>query len=340
MLTNQNKIISPSQVPPQEQGPVSVMGGVGYGALRHTVVLDYIAGLGYETVPALPNPTSVPGFTIAKNGIVQQLTTRQALRYAGDPDVDSSISANAEKRARQYLATQEHDGRTGINAVFQSYDALPGLIVLRDQPEPTEGSQHIVKNAVFPFPAGFMRQPALRKSASAVIRSGFETKFEQLLMPSEDNFEAGNKIRERATGGGTASAAVALSYHGDMLAKVKQRENPPGTAIVLGYHDRIFPLDKMLESIDPQSVDLVLITRERHGMNSNGSLMKDVLDLFPMLEELKAARKTGVPDTRSLSERIIFDGKFAPITMHQILEQADQAQLRNYAQAPATPYNG
>lgn len=311
-----------STPPPQEQPPIYFAGGFGYDQQRNAKVLGHIAELGYDTVPALPDPDPKnidPNFSILANGQVRYITRRSAFGLASAPQVEQSVSSY--QRARAYELIKSFEARGGnINAIFQSADALNGLIALHERPD-------LINNAVFAYPAGIINQPHPFKAAKGVIKSvgvGKQSRHQQY-----ENFEhpEGDKPRRPKTAGGMVTAAsVALSYQAPLLSEVREQPDAPGVSMVFGTGDWMIRGEQVFKHIKPTDVDYILVADTPHGLNGRKDIMDKMLELFPMMEQAKQDRQSGI-EPPPLVDRLIFTDTVSAADRAKFMQAAQGVDL-------------
>jgi hypothetical protein len=300
--------MSVAEVQPKtaEQPPVYFAGGLGYGAVRNQAALHYLEEAhGVETLPPLPDPNIAPNdsYQLVMGGLGKQLTTRQAAKYAGDPKVEMLTSDFQRKRAGELLDSLEKDKNPKVDAIFQSADALNGLMAVHEKPER-------FNNVVLAYPAGIAQQPKLFEASRGVLKTGAVSKLSDVRKRNNPlyNFEAGIQVKPKR-GESVAKViapSVALSYQAPLLSEVRQREDAPGVSLVLGLKDHMMPPKSVIQSLRSQDdVDYILVTNKPHAVNGDKSTMDEVMKLFPSMEQIKAA-KLRREEVGTLSERLIF----------------------------------
>jgi hypothetical protein len=305
--------ITPQAIP-VDQPPIYFAGGFGYDQDRNGRVSEYLAGLGREIVPVLPNPdvrNADTGFSVVMNGIATQLPRRQAIRTVSKPSVERSAANFQLARSEELLTSLEQGGYEKVDAIFQSADALNGLIAVHTQPEK-------FNNVVLAYPAGIIKQPNPLKASGGVVKSvvrGRQVRHKAAAVV--DNFEAlstsvQEKGKPKTAGGFVTAASVALSYHGPLLSEVRCEKDAPGISLVLGLDDWMIRPERVLESLNSSNdVDYILITDTPHGVNGRTDVMDEIMNLFPMMEQAKEARKAGSP-VEPLADRLIFSESVSP----------------------------
>ena len=330
MLATPNKYPrSPDSL--EGQPPIYFAGGLGYNNARNQGVLHQIEGLGHDVVPALndPNVGSVDtGFRMVVNGIGREVSRREAWRLA--PKSEVSTSNFQQDRATELLNTLERDGKQPVDAIFQSADALNGLLAAYQQPDR-------FNNIVLAYPAGLVRQPNIRRAAPKVVpaEAMVRLKPKHLINKKIHGFEAGRREKSKNVGGFTIASTVGLSQQSKLLHEMRQKENAPGVAIVAGADDIMLSPKKVFESLEsPDDVDLVLVADTTHGLNNRRDVLESIVDLLPKVEEIKQARQAEGQNPTPLTDRVLFFGRFSAEKRQQILQQAALVDARTSATQP------
>ena len=288
---------------PEQEVPFYFAGGFGYGQQRNEKVLGYIASLGYKTVPPLPDPDlgeSDARFHVIEAGVEHSLSRQETMRLIARPAIEQSVAAYQRKRAEDLLV--ELQGRERVNAIFQSADALNGLIAMHAQP-------NLFANAVLAYPAGIIKQPRPFKAARGVLKSVSvgRRRNHAVTESFEDQKTMSRFGRSKTAGGFVTAASVALSYQGSLLSEIREQEHTPGISLVLGVDDWMIRPERVLETLDPDDVDYILVTNTPHGIKGRKDVMHEILKLFPMMEKAKQDRREG-RITPPLVDRMIFMG--------------------------------
>ncbi len=304
--------------------PLYFAGGVGYDNERNEGVAAQLNELGYETVAALPNPeitSEDKGFKVTIGDETLDISRREAYRVAHQPEVTDSISNLQSRRADELIAMLEHEGHDKVDAVFQSADALYGLLAMSRRPD-------LFENVVFAYPAGLVRQPSIIQSAPGVVAAELMVrgKPRHRLASWRDNFE-GRGHRPEGTGGFTTVSSVGLSQHNNLLHQVRQGENAPKIAVVVGTDDvMISPEGFFNGAISSGDVDLVRVTNTTHGINGRSEVLKE--DVLGSLERLRAIDTAGF-DPRPIVDRMEFSGKVSKKRKTRILDAAIRLDERS-----------
>ncbi|MBA3724424.1 MAG: hypothetical protein H0W89_06095 [Candidatus Levybacteria bacterium] len=299
--------------------PIYFGGGFGYGESRNNGVLDYIKTLGHDTIPSLPDPDRRErnnNFMLRgeKGSVV--LSRMQTLRLAGTMNPDTVTSHYQHERAQELILTLESGGYTGIDAIFQSGDAINGLEVLYERPD-------LVGNAILAYPAGIIKQPRFLKASAGVFRSAWKARPPDDIS-AENNFEVGDdgkKVkREFGASNFTVAASVALTDQSHMLSEIRSRPNPHGIWLVLGLQDWMVRAEDVIESLQsPNDVDGILITDKPHGISGRKDEIHEWLKLFPLMKEAKAAREAGMATATPLASRVRFFGDISQEKQDELL---------------------
>ena len=309
------------------QFPIYFAGGLGYDAARNQGVTDYIAGLGHDVAPVLADPdvgAIDTGFRMVINGVDREVTQRAAYGIAYKPNVGVSIANFQQQRADELLRTFETESVPKVDAIFQSADALNGLLAAKQEPDR-------FNSIVLAYPAGIVRQPDIRRAAPKVLplEALVRLKPEHRAAKRAHDFE-GKRTKARRIGGFTVASSVGLSQQSRLLHEMRQGEDAPGVALVVGSDDIMLSPQKVFAGLESSDdVDLVLVTKTPHGISGRDDIMQSIVDLFPKLEEVKQARQIDGLTRVPLAERVLFSGDFKASHKDRILQQAVAVDARS-----------
>lgn len=319
---------TPQSIP---ETPFIVAGGFGYDERRNGVASDYIQSLGHTALPPLqdPNLDRIPkAFTVKTiDGSERVVRRQQAYFLAPKPEVTLVVSQFQEQRADDLITHIEEQGSTPVNGVFQSADAQNGLIAAHKRPD-------LFKNIVLAFPASLIKKRKSTEYTEQMIQGAIKHRGDKHRPLPSDDFEASTRSksirelrRERRfgkSGGFAVASSVTVSYQNDLLTELRQTENAPGVALVLGLKDSMMKPDRIIESLNsPDDVDCIFITNSKHGWNGSKKLMDHTLSLFPAMDEITAKRRAG-QDIGLLSQRISFAEDVSSADRQKIIEVANR----------------
>jgi hypothetical protein len=281
--------------------PVYFAGGFGYGAARNARALAHIAELGYATTPVLPDPDIQKAdttFQVVSAGAAARLSMRQAMRVAHKQEVELSVSNYQDGRADELITMLEKGGYNGVNAIFQSADALNGLLALHKRPD-------MFGNVILAYPAGLVRQPRPARASLGVLRSVASGMLRKYVVPVDNSFEklTGRfTSRPKTAGGFVTAASVALSSQSALLSAARQRPDAPGVSLVLGLGDWMIRPKRVLDGLNAaHDIDYILVTNTPHGIKGRKDVMQKALGLFSLME------RSGLHDgTLPLADRMVF----------------------------------
>jgi len=317
--------------------PLYFSGGFMHDTLRNEEVMQHLKSLGYDTISALPNvdlPNADTNFVVTVKGGTRPVTvSRKDISYlAHKPYIETSVSAFQKSRAGELIRSLE-TGKGAVNAIFQSADALNGLLAAYERPD-------LFNSVILAYPAGLAKQPSVLRSAPRVIRGAMATKLHKLRTPADESFENRasseiNTIRRRDSGGFTTATSVAMSSQSILLHELRGKDNAPHVALVLGVRDHMMPPERIIASLkSSQDVDRILIVDTPHGINGDRKTMNEVLELFPAIEQDQRPgdRQGGVAP---LVDRIDFSPSVPPKRRAQILQLAAQLDAKSHDTANA-----
>lgn len=292
-------------------------GGTGYSERRNNDVARRIgATIGRKIIPALTEPTQFPPeFTMNVNGIERTVSRKLAYDLAHGADVLWSISHFQRERATELLAHLTHETPEKVDAVFQSADALNGLIAANDDPS----KFHTI---VLAYPAGLVQPHNIKKAG---LKVGFQDAVTRLKRKHrkakrEHSFE--DRRRQRQKGRFTIISSVGLSKQNHPLHELRSKENAPGIAMVVGTDDVMLAPERVIASLEsPNDIDIMLVVDTPHGINGRKDILGQTLDLFEQVEAVRHG-----DSARSLAERIRFAPDVTEARRQAILAVADERQ--------------
>jgi hypothetical protein len=190
----------------------------------------------------------------------------------------------------------ENSGYDKVDGIFQSADALNGLLAIRKRPD-------MFGNVILAYPAGLVKQPNPIKATLGVFRSGIRGKLSKYAVSTDNSFEdlTGRfRSRPKTAGGFVTAASVALSSQSALLSEVRQRPDAPRLSLVLGLDDWMMRPERVLGGLNSAAdVDYVLVTNTPHGIKGRKDVMNGVLGLFSLMKGV------GIGDA-PLADRILF----------------------------------
>lgn len=308
------------------QPPIYYAGGYGYDQARNWGVADHLYGTyGVKTVAPLEDtaPGSAnPNFSITHNGRTAEVTRRQALHTIRRHPVDLSVSLYQQDRAEELLTALDQQGHDQVDGIFQSADALNGLLAAREDPR-------IFRNIVLAYPAGLHRR---RQTSTPSVIDGAVTPRRWPLPRHEydetTHFEAPAESilaryqTLRRTSSYTIGASAILSYEAPVLSEIRRNTDAPNVLLVVGAHDWIMPPNRIIGSLQSASdVDRILVTDTPHGVRGRKATVREILSLFPELEDARRLRESG-SDTPPLTERMRFASTVSPAIKDRLLHVA------------------
>jgi hypothetical protein len=307
------------------QTPIYGSGGFGYGAARNDRMLAYIGSLGYETLPALPDQAARMAdtrFTISIGGLTKVVSWRQAIRYSSSQQVEHLSSNYQQEKADRLIKMLEEKGQSNINAIFQSADAINGIKVLEQKP-------NLIGSAILAYPAGLIAQPRLLKTSIEAVRGGWKA-VPRSPSVAEENFfildDGSRTAKARSASSFAVAASAALSDHSSLLHEIRSRDEAPGISLVLGTRDPLFRRERVLASLQsPEDIDAIVITGDpygTHGVGGRKTEIKSLLELFPVMEAARNARREGLNTIEPLTSRMIFLGEVAVKKQQELLAVA------------------
>jgi len=317
-----NIAVEPTNHPASEE-PFYFSGGYKYDHERNGRVADYIQHLGHVTLSPMPNPDRgcAPNGCIVKypNGGTEDVTNWEAYRVkSGAFGAAAIISKWQQRRAEQLIEhVEQQSPDKPVNAIFQSADAINGVLAAGLRPDK-------FKNLVLAFPAGMAERRGQTEYQRDMMRSARTHKgtpwrpyeFE----PQETKLQSLRKRRHSNSGGAAVAMSTAVSYQPKLLNELKQRENAPGVAMVLGLRDSTILPERVIQSLaDPDNdIDCLLITNTGHGVRGDKKTMDEMLGLFPKIEEVNAKRRSG-ESVPPLEERVVFSDNVGVVDRERIL---------------------
>lgn len=327
-----------SDTPAQpEQPPISWLGGMGYDEAKNQHALDYFRDLGHPVVSALTdrNLDGAPkGYWIVTASSTRIVPRVVAYTQTAKPEVTLIASRQEEARADELIAHIEAEGKGPVTHFGQSADAQNAVLAAHKRPD-------LFKNVILLFPTGMIRKKyrtEYLREAGHLLRDRSD-KVPKAVNPPDNDFEAAlrpttlrKKIeaakRLKRSGGYAVAASGIAATNNYLLNDLRQKEDAPGFAMVLGLHDKIGRPERFLESlVSANDVDYILITNTAHGTNGRKDLINELLALEAKLNARNAERKAAQTRGESfnpgpLSERLLFLAD---------VPEAEQARLRTLA---------
>lgn len=309
-MTELNKQ-APSVVNPEY--PVYFAGGTGYDQQRNEGVNHQIGNmLGRATVRALADPIHFdPDFRMVVAGGERQVTRKHAYGLAHTADVSLSISNFQAQRADELLGHLEQDDLSKVDAIFQSADALNGLIAANA--DPTR-----FNNIILAYPAGLVRPHDIKKVAPKVVMQEGLVRLKRKHRDAKkaESFEDGRRGKSKGTS--TIVSSVGLSKQNQLLHELRAKEGAPGVAMVVGTDDIMLAPERVIASLQsPDDIDVVLVVDTPHGINGRKDILAEVTSLFTEIDAIRANN-----DRLSLTDRIRFAADVADERKQTILAAA------------------
>lgn len=295
--------------PDESQLPVYFAGGVGYGSGSETTesVLRAITDRGREawTVERTA-PGDIDGrFAITKGRETTIGSRGDAWRALADLAVSQVVALHQEAAAEDLLAAMDKAGIVRTDAILQSADALNGLIAASQHPER-------FNNIIFAYPGGQVRRPRPIRNMKATLREALEDKLSGSsqketipIAPQAHGETAGSKRSRLARYAGQSAMGLAAthSYQGNMLTTLRQGEQRPGVAMVVGLRDWMIRYDDVFNSLNSaDNVDYIMVVDSGHGIKGRQDILDNILNLLPMLE---ARKQAGDDAAQPLRDRLI-----------------------------------
>jgi len=276
------------------QLPVYFGGGVGYGPGngKAETVLKAIAQHGREAWGLERTVLSaVDGrFEVTKDGRTTIGDRALAWRSLADQATSRVVSLHQNSAAEDLITGMSKAGIERTDAIFQSADALNGLIAASEHPER-------FNNIILAFPGGQVRRPrplrnmkSMAKETVADKLSGAGRAEMTIITPQETTDETKRKRAKFARYAGQSVMGIAAthSYQGDMLTSLRQSEQRPGVALVVGLRDWMIRYDDLFDSLgSAEDVDYVMVVDSGHGIKDRQDVLDDMLALLPKLEQVK-----------------------------------------------------
>jgi pimeloyl-ACP methyl ester carboxylesterase len=299
-----------SEIPAAPNAPAEyITFGFGYNQAQNVATIAKELGDEHPVIEPLSDPEGLhdKSFTIAMGGLSEQVGIRKARKFIGHPANQgkemSSTSVFQEARADELIAKLEaHQEGGPVNIIGMSADALSTGRVLVRRPD-------LIKSAVLAFPAGYNTSPPTFAAVGGLAKAAFKETRQKLRDGGLSEIRRMKEAREqkaKMVGGSVIPLTVAASYQAADLSRLRQKEDAPGLSIVIGAEDPMTPGGDALNTfLSPLDADYVLVTARGHGIGSNPGTLQEMRKLFPMMEQLKADRKAGLP-MPPLTERMIF----------------------------------
>lgn len=271
-----------------------------------------------------PRDRANPYFSVTCAGVSRVLSRGETLRaFRGSP-VDLSVSHYQQDRAAKLLAQLEDNGHQQVDGIFQSADALNGVLALHEQPER-------FRNVVLAYPAGLKNQKRYNPSLTEPRPDG--------LLPYLNNSEPEHRFDfpkrsvhdrmrlMRSTGSFVVGVSAMLSYQMPLLSEARRKEQAPNVMLVLGTNDIIAPPERVIGSLlTPHDIDLVLVTDTPHGIRGDAATIAHIVRLLPQLEETRGQSTSGEPP-KPLADRIHFSPSVSQKRRSILLSVAEHVDL-------------
>jgi len=295
--------------PSEESKGIIFAGGHGYPASRNQIAGQYIADkLSIESVRPLPDIITRgadSSYTIATRGIFKTVKRSEAIREASHPSTELSFSNFQKARAHEMISSIEAQGFNSVDAIFQSADALNGLLAVHERSD-------LFRNVVLAYPAGIIKQPSPLKATGSVFKSIFRGRRVKHQRTTEELFEIPPSKRslrapsmQKGSGGFVTAAAAALSYQAPLLHELRQQSNAPNVSLVVGIDDWMIRPARIIESLaHPDDIDFMLVTDTPHGIKGRKDVIDEIVSLFPLMEQRQ--HDGTAQSMTSFADRIIF----------------------------------
>lgn len=326
----------PSHETSEAAPPVFFSGGFGYEEKRNGVASDYLRSLGHTALPPMPNQNlndTSNMYTVRLEDGSEKSVPRQLTYFlAPRPETKLISSQTQEKRADELVEHIEDQGSEPVNGIFQSADAQNGLIAAHKRPD-------LFKNVILAFPAGLIKKDNVADYMPRMIKGAIKNIGNKHTPAESDDFEASTRPsslmerraekRFKKTGGFNVASSVAVSYQNELLTELREQEDAPGVSLVLGLKDSMMSPERIIESLNSANdVDCLLITHTKHGINGNKKIMDRILELFPVMEEIKAKKKDG-EDVGPLSDRVFFTDPVSEEDREKIMERVRELEIKS-----------
>lgn len=305
------------------QRPKYWAGGFTYDQRLNGEGMDYLTKLGYDVVPALSDPDikkADKAYTLHRFDTPAQVSTKKIANVASKPQVLLNISNYQLARAKELIKNLDNHGKAPVDAIFQSADALNGLLAMHERPD-------LFHNVVLAFPAGIVKQQHPAKSSINLFRTIYVNSLKKHKVPKESSFEPiRDSLRLPKAGGRVTVKSAAFSYQRPLLTNLRRRKYAPGVSIVVGTKDYIYRPDRIIESLgSANDVDFVLVTNSPHGIRGHQEIMNAILALFPKMEQLKAQHGDAM---KPLAERLVFMDDVPQTTRNKLIRAAAKVDAR------------
>lgn len=295
--------------PTEAQLPVYFAGGVGYGpgSGRTEPVLQAIADRGRAAWTV--ERTALGGidnrFAVTKGGETSIGSRGDAWRALADLATSRVVALHQEAAADDLLAAMDKAGIVRTDAIFQSADALNGLIAASQHPER-------FNNIIFAYPGGQVRRPrpirnmkaTLKETAEDRLRGSSQKEAIPTALQTHGEMAEGRRSRlARYAAQSAMGLAATHSYQGDMLTTLRQGEQRPGVALVVGLRDWMIRYDDVFDSLgSADNVDYIMVVDGGHGIKGRQDILDNMLNLLPALE---ARKQAGDDAAQPLRDRLI-----------------------------------
>ncbi|TAH33618.1 hypothetical protein EYC58_00610 [Candidatus Saccharibacteria bacterium] len=315
---------------PKSPYPIYFAGGIGYNHDRNEGVLAHIQSLGYDTLPALPNPDSSQldtGYTLISGGQTTHATAAEARLSAHAPEVELSISHYQLQRADALITMLEAKGGQKTDAIFQSADTLMGVLAAHARPD-------LFRNIILAYPilgeAPNMNDRGL--VARTVAREAFvRLKPTHIAGKRAHRFTGHNPKPRGSSGGTTAVYSVGYSKQSPLLHELRQQEDAPGVGLLLGLDDVMLSPERIFASLQSGDVDAITIVNTPHGMNGRKDVLDATLSLLGTTEQISKKRQASPDEVPPLADRVQFAGNVSQLNKDRILRLATAVDVRSAA---------
>lgn len=305
---------------PRDTNPVLYMGGTLHGEKENWLASELIRSKGRRIIAPLADriTKNIPWRNeIHTDNGAKSVPGPGALLEASKKQTKAIVSAVQKVGAKELIAHLESQPEPErVTVITQSADAQLTMIAAYERSE-------LFGKLILVFPSGVDKKEetlAYSKRAAEYIRG---EKASKTLVDPENNFaepkpNSRRKLgklawsRLKSSGSWKPLVATISGYQGGLLSEMRQKEDAPSVAMVLGTNDLVAPPDRVLKSLkSADDVDFLLIVNSTHGIKGRKDLMDKILELADVMEAQSQARETAKAhgeefDPGSLADRLIF----------------------------------
>lgn len=303
---------------PRDTNPVLYMGGTLHGEKENWLASELIQSRGRRIIAPLADriTKNIPwrNEVHTDNG-VKSASGPGALLEAPKKQTKAIVAAVQKARAKEVIAHAESQPEK-VTLIAQSADAQPAMIAAHEKPE-------FFGKLILVFPSGVDKKEEVFAYSKRAAKHPRGEKAPKTLVDPENNFEdpkpsslreLGKLARRRfeGSGGWRALMSTISGYQGGLLHEMRQKEDAPAVAMVLGVNDLVAPPEQVLKSLkSADDVDFLLIVNSTHGIKGRKDLMDEILELADVMEAQSQAQEAAKArgeefNPGSLADRLIF----------------------------------